>query len=88
VSRQADDRIIEVFSQSNCGNCRRVEQFLRRRGIGFIVRDVEADASALEVLIAKGYMTTPVTRIGEQWVAGYKPKILARLLSSAGAVIS
>jgi len=33
---------------------------------------VVADASALAELEAEGYMTTPVTRIGERLIAGFK----------------
>ena len=72
---------VEVFTQSHCGSCRQVEKFLYDRDVAFTVRDVEADPDALDELISKGYMTTPVTRIGDDWVAGFKPDKLATLLA-------
>lgn len=73
---------VEVFTRAHCGSCREVERYLRARGVAFTVRDVGAGAAALEELVARGYMTTPVTRIREQWIAGYKPRELARALAA------
>ncbi len=71
---------VEVFTQSYCANCRRVEQFLRERGVSFTVRDVGEDAAALEAIASRGYMSTPVTRVGDQWVAGFNRRQLERLI--------
>ncbi len=71
---------IQVFTQAHCAGCREVDQFFRERGVTFTVRDVAADPSALEEITSRGYMSTPITRIGERWVAGYKPTELENLL--------
>lgn len=72
---------IEVFTQQHCAPCRLVEAFLRERGMPFIVRDVDRDPAALDTVIARGYMTAPVTRIGVEWVVGFNKRALERLLA-------
>jgi len=47
------------------------------------VRDVAADASALAELEAEGYMTTPVTRIGDRWIAGFRRPEMESALDAA-----
>ena len=71
---------VEVFSQQHCAACRQVERFLAERGVPFAARDVGEDAQALEELTNRGYMSTPVTRVGDQWIAGFNRKALERLL--------
>ncbi len=72
---------IAVYTQPHCSNCRRVERFLRERGLRFDVYDVASDPGALEEITSRGFMTTPVTRIGEEWVAGFRQRTLERLLT-------
>jgi glutaredoxin len=57
-----------------------VERYLDERGIAYTVRDVFAEPHALEEIGSRGYMSTPVTRIGDQWIVGYRRKHLDRLL--------
>ena len=76
--------VIEVYTQSHCASCRHVEEFLTQCGVSFTVRDVEADSDALDELVSRGYMTTPVTRIDDEWISGFKPKRFHKLLYTAG----
>ncbi len=46
----------------------------------FTARDVVADPEALEEIVARGYMSTPVTRIGDRWIAGFRRNEIERLL--------
>jgi glutaredoxin len=62
-----------------------VERYLDERGIAYTIRDVFAEPDALEEIGSRGYMSTPVTRVGDQWVAGYRRKQLDRLLPHGGA---
>lgn len=71
---------IELFTQQYCSECHEVAQFLQDRGVEFTTRSVDRDPEALELLIAKGYMSTPVVRIGDTWIAGFKRRELERLL--------
>lgn len=71
---------IVVYTQPHCASCREVEQFLEQRGVAFVARDVFADPVALEEIAARGFMSTPVTRIGDRWIAGFNQKELERLV--------
>lgn len=76
------DRLPEivVYTQPHCASCKEVERFLEQRGVAFTVLDVSEDPQALEEIASRGYMSTPVTRIGDDWVAGFNRKQLERLL--------
>ncbi len=71
---------IEVFTQDHCTSCKRAERFLVERGVTFSLRNVTNDAAALEEISARGFMETPVTRIGDQWVSGFRRRKLAKLI--------
>lgn len=71
---------IVVYTQPHCASCKEVERFLEQRGVTFTVLDVSEDPQALEEIASRGYMSTPVTRIGDDWVAGFNRKQLERLL--------
>ena len=73
---------MEVFTQVHRASCREVERYLESRGVVYMVRNVDAEPVALEEILARGYMTTPVTRIGEQWIGGYKQRELERALKA------
>ncbi len=69
--------------QTHCASCRQVEKYLRKRDISFVTRDVGADPVALEAIASRGYMSTPVTRIGDEWIAGFKRATFDKLLQAA-----
>ena len=70
---------IVVYTQPHCASCKQLERYLEDRGLAFTVRDVFADPAALEEITSRGYMSTPVTRIGDRWIAGFRRKELERL---------
>lgn len=72
---------VVVYTQPHCRGCSEVERFLEERGVAFTVRDVSTDDLALEEIASRGYMSTPVTRIGERWVHGFRRTELERALS-------
>ena len=84
MTAQHDAGAVEVFTQTHCAGCREVERYLRDRGVAFKARRVDSEPAALEEIAARGYMTTPVTRIGEQWISGYKRRKLERALKAIG----
>ena len=57
-----------------------MERYLEERGLAFTVRDVFDDPAALEEISSRGYMSTPVTRIGDRWIAGFRRKEFEWLL--------
>jgi glutaredoxin 3 len=60
--------------------CTRLKEFLSERGIDFVERDVSGDEQALQELTLLGFMTTPVTQIGDEVVVGFDRKRLEALL--------
>lgn len=73
---------VVLYTQPYCGACRLVEQYLSERQIPFAVRDVSLDASALASLEERGYLSTPVTRVGDQWIAGFRREAFDRALAA------
>ncbi len=82
MTRQSNAATVDLYTQAHCSSCREVERYLESRGVVYMVRNVDAEPVALEEILARGYMTTPVTRIGEQWIAGYKQRELERALKA------
>ena len=58
-----------------------MKEFLSQNNIEFTERNVAADETALAELEKLGYLTTPVTVVGEDVVVGFN---LARLQSLLG----
>lgn len=79
---QHGDASIVLYTQPYCGPCRLVEQYLVSRKLAFEVRDVTVDAAALATLEARGYLSTPVTRVGEQWIAGFRRDTFDRAITA------
>ena len=51
--------------------CSEVKEFLSRQQIDFVEQDVATDEAALSELQQLGYMSTPVTVVGEDVVLGF-----------------
>jgi glutaredoxin len=75
-----DGAIVELYTQAHCGPCRKVEQFLEERGLDFVRHDVLVDPAALDTIASRGFMATPVTRVGERWIAGFKKRELEQAI--------
>lgn len=80
MSTNSAEPAVEIFTQEYCPACRQVEALLTKYGIPFQSRDVLDDADALEEIASRGYMSTPVTRIGDTWVGGYDHERLIQLI--------
>jgi glutaredoxin len=62
-----------------------VKAWLSRAGIPFVVRDVDEDLGAYRELIALGFMSVPVTVIGDARIKGFNPPALEAAVKSADA---
>jgi glutaredoxin 3 len=60
--------------------CNGVKEFLSRKGIDFIERDVAQDEEAMRELEALGVLATPVTLVNGEIVVGFDKPKLERLL--------
>jgi glutaredoxin len=61
--------------------CNRVKEFLSQKGISYEDRDVSRDEKALGELQRLGFMTTPVTVIGNAVVVGFDREKLEKALT-------
>ncbi|MGE3414417.1 MAG: glutaredoxin family protein [Dehalococcoidia bacterium] len=76
---------VVVYTQPHCAPCRMVEQFLEQHAVSFVARDVTKDPDALNELVERGFMATPVTNIGEQWIAGFRRDELSDAITARQA---
>jgi len=60
--------------------CDRAKAWLSERNIPFTERAVDRDPSALDELVALGYQTTPVVKIGSEVIVGFDPSKIAQAL--------
>ncbi len=60
--------------------CTKVKEYLSREHVLFEDRDITVDPSAISDLQKLGFMTTPVTVIGEKVVVGFDQRKLSDAL--------
>ena len=73
--------IVRVYSTPGCTGCRSVREFLKARNIGFTEIDMTKDEEARNLVIEKtGFLGSPVVQIGDQFIAGFDPKKMAKAL--------
>ena len=60
-----------------------MKEFLSREGHAFVVRDVEEDDDAYRALVALGFLSVPVTVVGDRAVKGYDAGALREALAHA-----
>jgi glutaredoxin-like protein NrdH len=56
--------------------CTKVKEYLSREHVSFEDREITSDPSAISELQKLGFMTTPVTVIGEKVIVGFDPQKL------------
>ncbi len=62
--------------------CDKVKEFLSQNKIEFTDRNIAADEAALAELEKLGFMTTPVTVVGDEVVVGFDRDQLEKLLKA------
>lgn len=64
---EQSDRIrtkqVTLFLHSSCGHCRAAEEFLRRKAIAFIGKNIQADPEAYDELVNKWNSRAAVTLV-------------------------
>ena len=77
------DRKVVIYSTPTCPYCRRAKDYLSRKGIPFVDRDVAADRDAASEMIQKsGQMGVPVITVDGEVVVGFNQTLLDKLLSA------
>ena len=73
---------VTVYSTPTCPYCVRAKDFLKEKGVAFEDVDVSLDhARAMEMVNKSGQMGVPVIDVGGDIVIGFRPDVLANLLS-------
>ena len=62
--------------------CDKVKAWLSQAGVAFVAYNIEDDDAAYDALLAAGYRTVPLTKIGDRFVKGFVPEALADALSA------
>ncbi len=71
---------VEVFVTDWCPYCRRLEEFLKSKGIAYQRYNIELDKEASDKYAALGTSGVPVTRIGTKVIHGYNPDAILQTL--------
>lgn len=61
--------------------CTKVKEYLSHEHVSFVDRDITLDPSAISELQKLGFMTTPVTVIGEKVIVGFDQRKLSEALN-------
>lgn len=72
---------IKVFTATDCTNCLRVKDYLKKAGIEFTEHNVTESREAAEELNGMGYISVPVVTCGGKAVSGFYPPKLDELLT-------
>jgi glutaredoxin len=71
---------IEVYWQPGCTSCLRTKEFLTKRGVPFVSRNVLTDASAMDDLLRRGLRQVPIVTRGTAHADGQVLADVARLV--------
>jgi glutaredoxin len=71
---------VEIFTRDGCKSSRRAKDFLARHGIGFVERNLSADADARAEHARIGYRGVPVIRAEGHTIYGFREQALGKLL--------
>jgi glutaredoxin 3 len=73
---------VVIYSTPTCPYCKRAKDYLSRKGIPFVDRNVAQDRGAAKEMIQKSeQMGVPVITIDGEVIVGFNQTLLDRLLS-------
>lgn len=65
---------IIVYTKPSCVQCDATKRLLTKLELDFDTVDITQDATALEMILAKGFQAAPVVNAGDEWWAGFNPE--------------
>jgi glutaredoxin len=77
------DDAIRVYWMTGCSSCLRTKEFLQKRGVPFLSRNVLEDESAYEELDRFGLKQVPIVTRGDAWANGQILRDVAQLCGIA-----
>ena len=76
------DKKVVIYSTPTCPYCKRAKEYLSRKGISFVDRNVAQDRDVAKEMIEKsGQMSVPVIIVDNEIVVGFDQALLDKLLS-------
>ena len=76
------DKKVVIYSTPTSPYCKRAKDYLSRKGIPFVDRNVAVDRDAAKEMIQKsGQMGVPVITIDNEIIVGFNQALLDKLLS-------
>ena len=72
-----------VYHQPGCGPCHAAMDYLTKKGVPFVAKDIAASEAAQKELMALGSRSTPTIKVGDEVMIGFSPSRLAKLLAEA-----
>lgn len=73
------ERVI-VYSQEGCPPCGAVKEYLTRKGVSFVTKDIGRDVSARNEFLRKGFRGTPVILVRDEAIVGFDRARIDRAL--------
>jgi glutaredoxin-like protein NrdH len=74
---------IEILSKKSCVQCQATYRALDRKGLEYVVRDLEEDPAALELARSLGYLQAPIVIAGDAHWSGFRPDQINALANRA-----
>lgn len=71
-----------MYTSLVCHRCKAVKRKLDELNAEYQEVRADLDAEARDLLLAKGYQEVPVTRVGEEWIDGYRPDDLTAAVAA------
>lgn len=65
---------IVVYTKPSCVQCEATKRLLTKLELDYDTVDITQDATALEMIIAKGFQAAPVVNAGDEWWSGFNPE--------------
>lgn len=73
-----------MYTTPTCGYCHMAKEYFRQQKVTYTEKDISSDADAYADILQKtGQVGVPVITVGEEFVIGFNPKELDRLISLA-----
>lgn len=65
-----------IYTTNSCIYCTKAKNYLSKKEIKYVEKNVQEDSMAREELLSMGYRTVPVILLGEEEIVGFdKDKI-------------
>ena len=83
----SDAAQITIYSTTWCAFCKTEKQYLDKKGIAYVEKDIESDKAAYEELMAKNggsFQGVPVTDIAGELVLGFDRAKIDSLITEKG----